>query len=89
LANWVVFCIPFAIFYFLLSSRRWAYHLGVTYAGMMILSSLRHNIGTMATGNYSDGYAVGYTRIAFVLIGPPMIYYLRKEIPSNKSNHDN
>jgi hypothetical protein len=89
LANWVVFCIPVAIFYFLLSSRRWAYHLNVTYAGIMILSSLGHNIGTMATGNYFDGYAGGYTGIASVLIGPPMIYYLRKEIPSNKPNHDN
>jgi hypothetical protein len=83
LANWALLCIPVAIFDFLLSSRRWAFHLSIIYAGIMILNGLGKNIGPMATGKYFEGFAGGYTGIAFVLIGPPMTYYLRKETPSN------
>jgi hypothetical protein len=45
LANWVLFCIPVALFYFVLCERRWAYHLSMIYAGIMILNGLGHNVG--------------------------------------------
>jgi len=84
LANWVLFCIPVAFFYFVLCERRWAYHLSMIYAGIMILNGLGHNVGLVATGRYFDGFAGGYTGIALVLVGPAMIYYLCKEMPSNQ-----
>jgi len=84
LANWVLFCIPVALFYFVLCERRWAYHLSMIYAGIMILNGLGHNVGLVTTGRYFDGFAGGYTGIALVLVGPAMIYYLCKEMPSNQ-----
>jgi hypothetical protein len=86
LANWVLFCVPVVFFYFVLCEKRWAYHLSMIYSGIMILNGLGHNIGTVLTGRYFDGFAGGYTGIAFVLIGPAMIYYLRKEMPGIESN---
>jgi hypothetical protein len=87
LANWVLFCVPVAFFYFVLCERRWAYHPSMIYSGIMILNGPGHNIGTVLTGRYFDGFAGRSTGIAFVLIGPAMIYYLRKEMPGIKSNH--
>jgi len=84
LGNWVLFCIPVAFFYFVLCEKRLAYHLSMIYAGIMILNGLGHNVGIVVTGRYFDGFAGGYTGIAFVLIGPVMIYYLRKEMPSER-----
>jgi len=84
LANWVLFCIPVVFFYFVLCEKRWAYHLSMIYAGIMILNGLGHNVGLVATGRYSDGFAGGYTGIALVLVGPAMIYYLCKEMPAGK-----
>jgi hypothetical protein len=83
LANWVLFCIPVVFFCFVLE-KRWAYHLSMIYAGIMILNGLGHNVGLVATGRYFDGFAGGYTGIALVLVGPAMIYYLCKEMPTGK-----
>lgn len=54
------------------------------YVGIMILNSLGHYVGTVVAGRYFDGFAGGYTGIAFVFLGPAMIYYLRKEMPDTK-----
>ena len=62
--------------------------MSMIYAGIMILSGLGHNVGAVVKGRYFGGFAGGYTGIVFVLIGPVMIYYLRKEIPNNRPNRD-
>ncbi|MGA2238519.1 MAG: hypothetical protein ABSG74_04835 [Candidatus Bathyarchaeia archaeon] len=41
-------------------------------------------MGLVATGRYFDGFAGGFTGIALVLVGPAMIYYVGKEMPSNQ-----
>jgi hypothetical protein len=84
LANWVLFCIPVVLFYFVLSGKRWAYHLSMIYAGMMTLNGLGHCVGLAVTGRYFDGFAGAYTGIALLLVGPAMIYQLRKEMPSSE-----
>jgi len=76
--NWVLFCIPVVIFYFILQEKRPAYYLGMAYAGIMILNGIGHNVATILTGRYFGGFAGGYTGIAFLLVGPPMLYYLWK-----------
>jgi len=81
LASWVLFCIPVILFYFASRQERRAYHLSIVYAGVMILNGLGHNFGLLITGRYFDGFAGGYTGIMFVLVGPTLIYYLRKEMP--------
>lgn len=79
--NWMLFCIPVALFYFVLHERRWAYQASILYAGFMVLNGIGHNVATIVTGRYFGGFAGGYTGIALVLIGPPMIHYLRKQMP--------
>ena len=82
-ANWVLFCIPVGVFYFVLQNKRWAFYLSMIYAGFMTLNGVGHNIATIVTGRYFGGFAGGYTGIGLLLIGPPMIYYLRKGMPAN------
>jgi phosphoglycerol transferase MdoB-like AlkP superfamily enzyme len=78
-ANWVLFCIPLAIGYFLLTTRRgWAYILSMGYAGIMVLNGIGHNVATLVTGRYFDGFAGGFTGIALIACGMPLLYQLWK-----------
>ena len=79
--NWLLFCIPMAFFYYVLQEKRWAYRMSYLYAGFMILNGIVHNVATIWAGKYFGGFAGGYSGIAFILIGPPMIYYLREGSP--------
>ena len=67
--NWVLFLIPVALFYFWLAGRRWALRMSLLYAGVMVLNGLGHNVMTLATGRYLDGYAGGVSGIGLVLSG--------------------
>lgn len=81
--NWVLFCIPTAIFYFVLQEKRWAYYLGMIYAGIMIANGIGHNAATILTGRYFGGFAGGYTGIGLALAGLPMLYYLWNRMPAH------
>lgn len=83
--NWVLFCIPVTILYFVLQQKRWAYRLSMIYAGIMIANGFGHNIGTLITKRYFGGFAGGFTGIGLVLLGFPMLYVLRKETPQPSS----
>jgi hypothetical protein len=82
--NWVLFCIPVILFYFVLNNKRWAYKLSVVYASFMVLQGVGHNIATIITGRYHDGFAGGYTGIGMIIIGAAMIFYLFKGIKTRK-----
>jgi hypothetical protein len=82
-ANWVFFCIPVVVFYSVLHEKRWAFYLGMIYAGIMTLNGVGHNIATIVTGSYFGGFAGGYTGIGLLLIGPPMIHHLLRGMPTN------
>jgi hypothetical protein len=84
IANWILFCIPVGVLYFVLQGKRWAYSLSIVYASIMILNGIGHNVATIATGRYFDGFAGGYTGIGLVLIGLPMMYALRKEMAASR-----
>ncbi|MDP4231480.1 MAG: hypothetical protein Q8916_13865 [Bacteroidota bacterium] len=79
-ANCVVFCIPVLLFYFVLQHKKWAYRWSIIYSGIMIINGAGHNIATIVTGRYFGGFAGGITGIGFLLIGPPLIHYLRKDL---------
>jgi hypothetical protein len=68
-ANWVLFCIPLVFFYFWLAGKRWAHRLSLLYAGFMVLNGLGHNIMTLATGRYLDGYAGGFSGLGLAVSG--------------------
>ena len=78
--NLILFCIPVLLFYFVLNDKLWAYKFSIAYAGFMVLQGIGHNVATIITGRYFDGFAGGYSGIGLVIIGTPMIYYLLKGI---------
>lgn len=78
--NWILLCIPVLIFFFVLNDKHWAYKLSVIYAGFMGLQGLGHNIATILTHRYFNGFAGGYSGIALFIISIPLIYYLIKGI---------
>ncbi len=80
--NLILFCIPVLLFYFVLNDKRWAYKISIAYAGFMILQGIGHNIATIITGRYINGYAGGFTGIGLIIIGFAMIIYLLKGIKS-------
>ena len=82
-ANWLLFCIPVVFFYFVLNDKPWAYYMSMAYAGIMILNGFAHTVAMITTGKYFDGFAGGYTGIGLLVIGPPMLSYLRRGMPNN------
>lgn len=82
-ANWILFCIPLFIGYFLLSTRqKWIYRLAMGYAGIMVLNGIGHNIATIVTGRYFDGFAGGFTGIALIICGMLLFYQLWRSLQS-------
>ncbi|MFX0085568.1 MAG: hypothetical protein ACFFAU_07835 [Candidatus Hodarchaeota archaeon] len=87
LLNWLLFCIPFLIFYFVLLEKRYAYKLSIIFVIFMGIQGIGHNLGTLITGSYYSGFAGGYTGVVFIFLSIPSIYYILKTMPQNmKSN---
>ncbi|MBU1936477.1 hypothetical protein KKG05_03695 [bacterium] len=82
--NWVLFCIPIVIFYFILREKRWAYYAGMFYAAIMILNGLGHNIMTIATGKCFGGFAGGFSGIALIIFGFFLLHVLWKGRPPSR-----
>lgn len=78
--NWVLLCIPVILFYFVLNNKRRAYILSIVYAAFMAIQGIGHNVTTIITGKYFDGFAGGFTGIGLFIIGSALFYYLLKEI---------
>jgi len=74
--NWVLFCIPVVLFYYVFRDKRWAYIVSILYAGFMALQGIGHYMLTIITGRYFNGFAGGYTGIGLIIIGSGLIYYL-------------
>lgn len=81
--NLVLFCIPVLLFYFVLNNKRWAYILSIIYAGFMGLQGIGHNVATIITGRYINGFAGGYTGIGLLVISLPLVYFLYKCLPND------
>jgi hypothetical protein len=76
--NWILLCIPVGLFFFVLNGKLWAYKLSIVYACFMGLQGVGHNIASIMTGKYFNGFAGGYSGIMLLIISIPMIYYLLK-----------
>lgn len=76
LVNWLLFCLPLAFFYFFLLGKRRAYLLSMVYAGVMVANGLGHNLATLITGRYFDGFAGGFSGIGLILVGLPLLIVL-------------
>jgi hypothetical protein len=84
-ANWILFCIPVMIFYFVLQEKRWAYYLSFVYAGIMVINGIGHNIAVIVTGRYFNGFAGGYTGIGLLLVGLLLIYFLWQQLRKSRT----
>jgi len=82
--NWVLFLIPVTALYFILQRKRWAFQLGILYAGFMSVQGLGHNIAAILTGRYFGGYAGGFSGIAMIVISWPLVRDLMKEMPERQ-----
>lgn len=78
-ANWALLCLPVVFFYFWLFGRRWARRMSVLYAAVMVLNGLGHNVMTLATGRYFDGYAGGFSGLGLAVAGAFLLRYLAVE----------
>ena len=65
---------PIVLFYFVILKKKLAYYFSFIYVTIMILDGLDHLI------NNDPGL---YTGITFIIIGIPLIYYLKKEHTEN------
>jgi hypothetical protein len=80
LLNWFLFCLPAIFFFYILKAKRWAFYMGLVYSIVMILNGLVHNIATLVTGKYYDGFAGGFTGIALIIIGIPLAVTFVQEL---------
>jgi hypothetical protein len=76
LINWILLLIPMFLFYFVILDKKWAYYLSVVYVVIMIVNGIGHNIGTLISRRYFNGYAGGFSGFGLVLSGIPLLYFL-------------
>jgi len=76
--NIILFAVILLVFVSVLNEKHWAYKLSTIYAIIMIINGIGHNVATIVSGRYYDGFAGGYTGISLIFIGLPLIYFLRK-----------
>mgnify|MGYP001590909522 CR=1 FL=1 len=79
------FIISLFIFYFVVKNKKLAYPLSLVYASIVILDGLIHIIETLVLKKYFNGSAGLFTGIFFVIVGPMLIYYFKKEYETKKS----
>lgn len=67
--NWLLLCIPVGLLFFVMVDRPLAYTLSLIYAGFMAVQGIGHNVLTIVTGRYFDGFAGGLTGIVLCVLG--------------------
>ena len=76
LINWILLLIPMFLFYFVILDKKWAYYLSVVYVVIMIVNGIGHNIGTLISRRYFNGYAGGFSGFGLILSGIALFYFL-------------
>jgi hypothetical protein len=76
--NGILFGLALTLYYFWRRGRRWAALLSALYAGFMVLNGVGHNIMTLATGRYFEGYAGGFSGIGLAVSGSVLLSRLRR-----------
>jgi hypothetical protein len=84
LINLLLFAIPLAVFYFILTEKRFGYVLGIIYGVFMVLNGLGHNAAVIMTGSYFGGFAGSLSGIGLIIVGIPAVLYMRKGLPAGK-----
>jgi len=83
--NWILYACVLLIFYLILQERPTGFKFGLIYAVIMTLNGLGHNVATLITGRYFDGFAGGFTGIALIILGPILFLNILKEMKTGQS----
>jgi hypothetical protein len=84
--NWLLIFIPLILLYFVIIHKRPAYYLSIAYVVFMVLNGLGHNIATLVTGRYFNGFAGGLSGLGLIIIGIPLTILLYKNIPEREAD---
>src|SRR5512136_3188111 len=77
--NGFLFGLALTLYSFWRRGRRRAGLLSALYAGFMVLNGVGHNIMTLATGRYFEGYAGGFSGIGLAVSGLVLLSLLRRD----------
>jgi hypothetical protein len=78
--NWILFLIPLSLFYFVNNGNKKAKIISLFYAGIMILNGIGHNLLTIITGRYFNGFAGGISGLGLIFFGIPLFVLLIRSI---------
>jgi hypothetical protein len=80
LASLLLFCIPLATLYFVLTEKKWAYYMSVIYAVFMMFQGIERLVFLFVERTTSITLPVVLTGAMVCAIGIPMVYYLYMNI---------
>lgn len=78
--NWVLFCIPLALLYFIFVDKKWAYYLAAVYSIIMMFQGVERIVMSFVQGTLVTTLPIVLTGALIYLIGIPMVYYIYKNI---------
>ena len=78
--NWLLFCIPLLILYFIFIDKKWAYYLSGVYAIIMMFLGVERIVTSFVQGNLIMTLPIVLTGAIIYLIGIPMVYYIYKNV---------
>lgn len=78
--NWILFCIPMALLYFIFIDKKWAYYLSVVYTIIMMLQGVERIIMSAVQDTLITTLPIVLTGAIIYLIGIPMVYYIYKNV---------
>lgn len=85
MVNAIFLTVIIIIFFYMLRDRRVGYVAALVYTVLIIINGAGHIIGWLVTGRYHGGFAGVYTGTGYLIIGPWLLYYLRKVIPKHEA----
>lgn len=78
--NWLLFCIPLAMLYFIFVDNKWAYYLSVIYTIIMMFLGVERIVMSFVQGDLTTTFPLVLTGAIIYIIGIPMVYYIYKNI---------
>ena len=85
LVNLLIFSVFIFTLYHLINKKKWAYKLAIILAIGMTINGFGHNVAYWFNISPSGGSVAGqYTGIAFIIIGPVLVYHLKNILTNSK-----
>ncbi len=78
--NWLLFCIPLTLLYFIFVDNKWAYYMSAVYTIIMMFEGVERIIMSLVQGALIATLPIVLTAVIIYMIGIPMAYYIYKNI---------